>query len=171
MILSCEKKGSHSEFPERLYTLEELLKVREMLLAGYMHCLKVEGDLEFKKIAEKAIDLVKTAEYFDFLRIHIRTIKSIDGLSQLREAEATIWANKHTFANALQGAGFLIQKAQQMKDYLEGNPYYGGLAEAKAVNKRIEFLEKLHEKSKDPNIKKKVQKELKAWTDAHIGTL
>jgi len=51
-----------------------------------------------------------------------------------------------------------------MKDYTEGRLYYD-TGEIRAVNKRIEFLKALKERSKDPALKKRCEGILKAWTE------
>ena len=78
------------KFPERVYTKEEVKQARELIENGYKHELKVNGISEFVIKVEKAIKLIKTAEYYDFLRTYIRIIREIEGLSQLREEEAAI---------------------------------------------------------------------------------
>ncbi|UCF59017.1 MAG: hypothetical protein JSV15_00905 [Candidatus Bathyarchaeota archaeon] len=152
------------KFPERVYTTEETKKAVELIGKGYKHNLKVNGSQDFKNKTEEALRLIKTAEYYDFLRTYIRQIREIDGLSQLREAEVAIWANKYVVADPIEAAGFIIQKAQQMKDFIEGRLYYE-TAEMRAVEKRIEFLETLRDRSKDQTVKKKCEENLKRWTE------
>lgn len=151
-------------FPERVYTVEEVKKAMELIGKGYKHNLEVNGSPDFRNKAEEALELIKTAEYYDFLRTYIRQIREIDGLSQLREAEVTIWANKYAVADPIEAAGFIIQKAQQMKDFIEGKLYYE-TAEVRAVKKRIEFLETLRDRSKDQAVKKECEENLKRWTE------
>ncbi|TEU05985.1 hypothetical protein E3I90_03230 [Candidatus Bathyarchaeota archaeon] len=151
-------------FPERVYTVEEVKKAMELIGKGYKHNLEVNGSPDFRNKAEEALELIKTAEYYDFLRTYIRQIREIDGLSQLREAEAAIWANKYAVADPIEAAGFIIQKAQQMKDFIEGRLYYE-TAEVRAVKKRIEFLETLRDRSKDQAVKKECEENLKRWTE------
>jgi hypothetical protein len=157
-------KERQMEFPERVYTKSEVKKAKALLDKGYKHKLMIEGNQDFKDKVKDALKLVKTADYYDFLRTYIRRIVEIDGLSQLREAEAAIWANMYAIADSVEAAGFFIQKAQQMKDYLEGKLYYE-TGEIRAVNKRIEFMETLKEKSTDEAIKRRCEKLLKAWTE------
>ena len=151
-------------FPERVYTAEEVKKATELIGKGHKHNLEVNGSPDFRDKAEEALELIKTAEYYDFLRTYIRQIREIDGLSQLREAEVTIWANKYAVADPIEAAGFIIQKAQQMKDFIEGRLYYE-TAEVRAVEKRIEFLETLRDRSKDQAVKKECEESLKRWTE------
>lgn len=151
-------------FPERVYTVEEVKKALELIGKGYKHNLEVNGSPDFRSKTEEALELIKTAEYYDFLRTYIRQIREIDGLSQLREAEAAIWANKYAVADPIEAAGFIIQKAQQMKDFIEGRLYYE-TAEVRAVKKRIEFLETLRDRSKDQAVKKECEENLKRWTE------
>ncbi|MEA2089545.1 MAG: hypothetical protein U9O89_02140 [Thermoproteota archaeon] len=152
------------KFPERVYTTEEVEKARRLVEKGYRHRLTVEGSTDFKQKVKKALNLVKTARYHDFLRTYIRSIVEIDGLSQLREGKAAIWANKYTVNDPVEAAGFLVQKAFQMKNFLEGKIYYGGEAEKRAVQKRIEFLQEL-KKSGNTRIKRRCEESLKRWTE------
>jgi hypothetical protein len=152
------------KFPERIYTKREVEKARMLIRKGYQHCLTVEGSVNFRQKVKKALDLIEITGYADFLRKYIRSVVEIDGLSQLRQEKATIWANKYAINNIIEAAGFLIQKAFQMKEYLEGKVYYGGEAERRAVQKRVEFLKKLL-KSGAPITKKKCKESLKRWTE------
>jgi hypothetical protein len=115
---------------------------------------------------KETLDLIKTAGYYDFLRAYIRDIVEIEGFSQLREAEVAIWANKELLQDSVDAASFFIQKAQQMKDFLEDKPYYGGSGEISAVNKRLEFLETLKNKSKEPNVKQRCEEILKNYAES-----
>lgn len=151
-------------FPERVYTVEEVKKARELIEKGYKHRLKVVGSPDFRSKAKEALKLIWTAKYYDFLRTYIRQIREIDGLSQLREAEAAIWANKYAVADPVEAAGFIIQKAQQMKGFIEGKLYYEK-GEIKAVEKRIEFLEMLRDRSKNQAVKKKCEEALERWAE------
>jgi len=151
-------------FPNRVYTTEEVERARELIKKGHKHHLKIEGSQEFQQKVKEALNLVKTAQYYDFLRTYIKQIIEIDGFSQLRESEIAIWANKYTVEDSIEGAGFLIQKAHQMKDYIEGKLYYDK-GEINVVKKRIQFLETLKNKSKNQTIKKKCEESLKRWTE------
>jgi hypothetical protein len=152
------------KFPERVYTKDEVQRARILIEQGYKHELRVKGSRDFESKVEKALELIKMANYYDFLRTYIREIVEIDGLSQLRESEVAIWVNKYSVTDPVEAAGFLIQKAQQMKDYTEGRLYYDR-GEIRAVNKRIEFLETLKERSTDQALKKRCEEILKAWTE------
>jgi len=152
------------EFPKRIYTAEEVERARELIKKGHKHRLKVKGTPDFKEKAKEALNLIRTAQYYDFLRTYIKQIMEIDGFSQLRESESVIWANNYTVDDPIEGAGFLIQKAHQMKDYLEGRPYYDK-AEMNAVRKRIQFLETLKDKSKNQLLRRKCEKSLQRWTE------
>ena len=152
------------KFPKRVYTVEEVKKAREFIAKGFKHRLKVVGSPDFKSKAKEALKLIRTAKYYDFLRTYIRQIREIDGLSQLREAEAAIWANKYAVDDPVEAAGFIIQKAQQMKDFIEGKLYYDK-GENKAVEKRIEFLETLRDRSRNQAVKKKCEENLKRWAE------
>jgi len=152
------------DFPERVYTKEEVKQARELIKKGYKHELKAKGSPEFVAKVEKALKLIKTAGYYEFLRTYIRVIREIEGLSQLREEEAAIWFNVKALDDPIDDAGFIIQKTQQMKDFIEGRLYYE-TAEIKAVNKRIEFVEALRDKTDNPDIKKRCTENLKRWKD------
>jgi hypothetical protein len=153
-------------YPKRVYTVDEVEKARALTKQGWKHRLNVKGSEEFKQKVKEALKLVKTAGYCDFLRTYIRDIVEIEGFSQLREAEIAIWANKELLSDPVDASSFFIQKAQQMKDFLEGRPYYGGQGEMSAVNKRLEFLEALKTKSRQQNIKKRCEELLKNWADS-----
>ncbi|UCE28569.1 MAG: hypothetical protein JSV85_04620 [Candidatus Bathyarchaeota archaeon] len=152
------------KFPERVYTIQEVKKAMELIEKGYKHDLEVNGSPDFKSKTEEALKLIKTAEFYDFLRTYVRQIREISGLSQLREAEVTIWANSYVVADPIEAAGFIIQKAQQMKDFLEGRLYYE-MGETKAVEKRMEFLRTLRDRSVNQAVKKKCEENLKRWSE------
>jgi predicted transcriptional regulator len=152
-------------FPDRVYTKEEVEKARSLIAKGYKHDLKVDGSQEFVGKVGKALSLIKSAGYYDFVRTYIRTIRELtDGLSQLRQEEVAIWFNVKALDDPVDDAGFIIQKTQQMKDFVEGKLYYE-TAEAKAVDKRLEFVEALRDKTADPDIKKRCEENLKRWKD------
>jgi hypothetical protein len=154
------------EFPRRVYTGEEVKKAKEMIDKGHKHRIGVRGGQVFKQKVKQALGLVKAAGYYDFLRTYIRGIIEIDGLTQLREAEAAIWANKYAVENPVDGASLFIQKANHMKEYLEGKIYYGGGAEKRSVEKRIEFLETLKEKSTEEGVREECKRLLKSWSES-----
>ena len=154
------------EFPKRIYTGEEVKKAKELIDEGYKHRLRVKGSLNFKQKVKQVIKLVKTAGYYDFLRTYIRRIIEIDGLTQLREAEAAIWANKYAVENPVDAASLFVQKANHMKEYLEGKLYYGGEAEKRSVEKRIEFLEVLKRKSQEKEVREECERLLKFWSES-----
>jgi len=153
-------------FPERIYTVKEVEKARELIQSGYRHRLTIKGTKVFKQKVRQALKLVKTAGYYDFLRTYIRNIIEIGGLTQLREADAAIWANKYAVKNPVDAASLFIQKAHHMKEYIEGKLYFGGEAEARSVKKRIEFLEKLKEKSRNKKVKEECERLLKSWSES-----
>jgi hypothetical protein len=152
------------DFPERVYTKEEVKQARELIEKGYKHDLKAKGSQNFVAKVEEALQLIKISGYYDFLRTYIRVIREITGLSQLREQEAAIWFNVKALDDPIDDAGFIIQKTQQMKDFIEGRLYYE-TAEIRAVNKRIEFLENLRDKTDDPAVKSKCEEQLKRWKE------
>lgn len=153
------------EFPERIYTNDEVEKAGELVREGYKHRLRVEGGPVFEKKVGKALELVRVAGYYDFLRTYIRSIVEIDGVTQLREADAAIWANEYVVQNPVDGASLFIQKANQMKEYLERKSYLGGVAEERSVEKRIEFLKALKKKSEEKEVKEECEKLLRSWTE------
>lgn len=156
------------DFPIRIYTDEEVKRAKELVDQGYKHRLTVKGSLDFKRKARQALELVRTAGFYDFLRTYIRNVAEIDGLTQLREADAAIWANKYAVENPVDAASLFLQKANQMKEYLEGKLYYGGAAEKRFVEKRIEFLEALKSKSKDREVIAECEKLLRLWRESSL---
>ena len=156
------------EFPERVYTKNEVKKAKELIDKGYKHRLTTKGTKEFKQKVRDALKLVKTAGYYDFLKTYIRSIIEIDGLTQLRESEAAIWANKYAVKNPVDAASFFIQKAYHMKEYLEGKLYYGGEAEKRSCEERIHFLEVLKKKTRKKEIKKECERLLNLWSESYL---
>ncbi len=157
------------KFPERVYTAEEVKTAKELIDKGYKHRLTVKGSLNFKQKVSQTLKLVKTAGYYEFLRTYIKQIIEIDGLTQLRETEAAIWANKFAVENPVDAASLFIQKTNQMKEYIEGELYYGGTAEKRSVEKRIEFLESLKNKSEKKEVKEECERLLKMWEDSSLA--
>jgi len=155
------------DFPGRIYTDEEVKKARELLEKGYKHTLTCSGTQAFKQKVRKALELVKVADYYDFLRTCIRSIKEVDGLTQLRQAEATIWANIYAVEDPVDAASLFVQKANSMKEFLEGKLYYGGAAEKRSDEKRIEFLKVLETKSQEKRVKEECERILKLWRDSY----
>ena len=152
------------DFPERVYTKEEVKKAKELIDQGYKHDLEAKGSSEFVGRVNKALELIEAAGYCDFVRTYIRTIREITGLSQLREEEAAIWFNIKALDDPIDDAGFIIQKTQQMKEFIEGKLYYE-TAEIKAVNKRLEFVKNLRDRTDDPAIKKKCEENIERWNE------
>ena len=157
------------KFPERVYTAEEVKTAKELIDKGYKHRLTVKGSPNFKQKVSQTLKLVKTAGYYEFLRTYIKQIIEIDGLTQLRETEAAIWANKFAVENPVDAASLFIQKTNQMKEYIEGELYYGGTAEKRSVEKRIEFLESLKNKSEKKEVKEECKRLLKMWEDSSLA--
>ncbi|MEM3041064.1 MAG: hypothetical protein QXG97_03450 [Nitrososphaerota archaeon] len=153
-------------FPDRVYTGEEVRLAKSLIDKGYRHRLQILGSPVFKAKTREAVKLVKTAGYFEFLRTYIRSIREVEGLSQLREAEASIWANIYTVEDAVDAAGFFVQKAYQMKAYVEGRIYYGHQGETESVDSRMTFLKTLRERSKDPRIREVCESRLKSWDES-----
>jgi len=154
-------------FPERVYSQDEVDKARELIRKGYKHALKIEGSPKFKDRMRHVIELIKTADYYEFLRSYIREIVEIGGFSQLHEADAAIWANMSTLVDLVDAASYVVQKAQQMKDYIEGNLYYG-IGEMPAMEKRLEFIKALKTKTSNEAIRKRCEQLLREWEDTKI---
>jgi hypothetical protein len=138
-------------FPERVYTTEEVKNAKTLVDQGYKHNLTVEGTPEFTQ------------------KVNIRKIREIDGITQLRETEVAIWASKFAVENPVDAASLFIQKAYQMKEYLEGELYYGGNAEKRSVAKRIEFLQTLKEKTAAKDVKEECERLLEMWKDSSLA--
>ena len=155
-------------FPDRVYTTEEVKAAKTLVDRGYKHDLIVEGTPDFRKQVNQVLELIKTAGYYDFLQSYIRKIMEIDGITQLRETEVVIWANKFAVENPVDAASLFIQKAFAMKEYLEGELYYGGNAEKRSVAKRIEFLKTLKDKASDKDVKEECERLLELWKDSSL---
>ena len=156
-------------FPERVYTSEEVKDAKALVDQGYKHHLIVEGTPEFRKQVNQVLELIKTAGFHDFLQSYIRMIMEIDGITQLRETEVAIWANKFAVENPVDAASLFIQKAYAMKEYLDGELYYGGSAEKRTVAKRIEFLQTLNDKTTDKDVKAECERLLEMWKDSSLA--
>jgi hypothetical protein len=157
------------EFPETIYTGQEVKIAKNLIDEGYKHDLTVEGGAHFKEKVNQAIELIKQADHYDFLRSYIRKIIEMDGITQLRETEAAIWANKFAVENPVDASSLIIQKAYHMKEYLEGILYYGGNAERRTVAKRVEFLETLKNKSTAKEIKDECERLLELWKESSLA--
>ena len=158
-----------TDFPERVYTAEEVKTAKELVDQGYKHNLTVEGSASFKEKTNQALELLKTTGYLDFFRSYIRKIMEIDGITQLRETEVAIWANQFAVENPVDAASLFVQKAFTMKEYLDGNLYYGGNAEKRSVEKRMRFLMELKEKSNDENVKEECERLLQMWKTSSLA--
>jgi hypothetical protein len=156
------------EFPRRVYTKEEVRRAKALIDKGYKHRIGIRGSADFTQKARKALALVKTAGYYDFLRMYIRSIKQIEGLTQLRQAEASIWANGYALENLVDAASVLVQRANNMREYLEGKLYYGGTAEKRSDEKRIEFLKALKKKTREKEVAQECEKLLRMWKESSL---
>lgn len=157
------------EFPERIYTTEEVKEANRFLEKGYRHRVEVKGSPLFTQKVQRSLGLIEVAGYSDFLRTYIRKIEEIDGLTQLRQADASIWANRYAVENPVDLASVFIQKANAMKEYLEGKLYYGGEAEKRSVEKRKEFLETLKNKAKEKEIVEECEHLLNMWSESSLA--
>ena len=155
-------------FPARIYTEAEVKQVRDLIDKGYKHHLRVKGSAPFRQKVKETIALTKTAGYYDFFRTYIRSIEEIDGLTQLRQSEAKLWANKYAVKNTVDAASLFIQKAGHMKEYLEGTLYYGGQAERRSDEKRIEFLEALKGRSHEKEVVEECERLIKMWKESSL---
>jgi hypothetical protein len=156
-------------FPERVYTSKEHEAAKALVDKGYKHTVTVEGSPSFTEKVQQTLKLIETAGFNDFFRTYIRKIMEIDGLTQLRETEVAIWANKFAVENPVDAASLFIQKANIMKEYLDGELYYGGNAEKRTVQKRIEFLETLKSKSTDTSVQEECVRLLEMWKDSALS--
>ncbi|MDQ1280092.1 MAG: hypothetical protein QG670_1354 [Thermoproteota archaeon] len=154
-------------FPKRIYTLEEFTKARKCVEEGYRHRLRIVGSTVFKDRVDKMLKLIRKAGYYNYLRTYIRQIIEIDGVSQLREAEATIWLNSFTIKEAVEGARLIVQKTEQMKDYLSGEKYYER-GELQTINKSVEFLKTLVKKRLNKEVRRSCEEVIKLWTKETI---
>ncbi|MDH5794266.1 MAG: hypothetical protein OEZ18_06875 [Candidatus Bathyarchaeota archaeon] len=154
------------EFPKRVYTDEEVKKAKDLIDKGYKHRLRVKGSPNFTEKVKQALKLVKNAGYYEFLRTYIRRIIEIDGFTQLREAEAAIWANKYAVENPVDAASLFIQKSNHMKEFIEGKLYFGGEAEKRSVEKRIEFLKALKRKTRKKEVRDECERLLSSWSES-----
>lgn len=157
------------EFPKRVYTEAEHKIAKELIDEGYKQRLAVEGSLDFRQKVYRALELVKIADYYEFLRTYIRKIIEIDGITQLRETEVAIWANKFSVENPVDAASLLVQKTYHMKQYIDGEIYYGGTSEKQSVEKRMEFLETLKSKSSEQKVKDECERLLQMWKDSSLA--
>jgi len=157
------------EFPERVYTQDEHKTAKQLIDNGYKHRLAVEGSLDFRQKVYRALELVKIADYYEFLRTYIKKIIEIDGITQLRETEVAIWANKFAVENPVDAASLFVQKSYHMKQYIDGYLYYGGTSEKLTVEKRIEFLEALKNKTDEKEIKDECERLLKMWEESSLA--
>jgi len=156
------------EFPRRVYTTEEVKKAKELVDKGYKHHTVIKGNPSFQQKVKQALELVKTAGYHDFLSTYIREIEEIDGLTQLRNSDAAIWANKYAVENPVDAASLFIQKANHMKEYIELKHYYSGEAEKRSVTKRMEFLETLKNRSQEKEVVEECERLLKLWRESSL---
>ena len=137
------------------------------MAGGHKHRLRVVGTPEFKRKVGKILALIKVAGYYDFLRTYIRRVSEVDGVSQLREADAAIWLNVYVVEDPFEGVRFVVQKAEQMRDYLDGKLYYIA-GELSAVRRSIVFLEKLRDSVRDEGLRVRCEEVLKRWTEERV---
>jgi len=142
------------EFPEKLITEEDIRKALELIKAGYRHEITVEGSADFVEAVREALGLVDLAGYGDLVRAYIRAVVQVEGFSQLRPEEAMVWLSTEAVKNPVLAASFLVQKAVQMKNYLEGRPFYGHACEMETAKVRYKFIRTLKERCQDERVKK-----------------
>lgn len=155
-------------FPEKVFTGREVKAARALVEQGYRHNLAVNGQSDFTWKVKEALEYIKTAGYYDYLQTYIREIVEIDGMTQLRQAEVAIWANKFAVDNPIDAASLFIQKAFSMQEYLQGKLYYGGVAEKRSVAKRMEFLEALKEKTDSKEVREECERLLSLWRESSV---
>ena len=157
------------EFPEKVYTEKEHKLAKDLIDKGFKHRLAVEGSLDFRQKVYQALELVKIADYYEFLRTYIRKIIEIDGITQLRETEVAIWANKFAVENPVDAASLFVQKTYHMKQYIDGEIYYGGASEKRTVEKRMEFLETLKNKTQEQEVIDECERLLQMWKESSLA--
>jgi len=157
------------EFPEKVYTEQEHKLAKDLIDKGFKHRLAVEGSLDFRQKVYQALELVKIADYYEFLRTYIRKIIEIDGITQLRETEVAIWANKFAVENPVDAASLFVQKTYHMKQYIDGEIYYGGASEKRTVEKRMEFLETLKNKTHEQEVIDECERLLQMWKESSLA--
>lgn len=157
------------DFPERIYTAEEHRLAKELTDKGHKHRLSVDGSLDFRQKVYRTLELVKIAGAYEFLRTYIKKIIEIDGLTQLRETEAAIWANGFAVENPVDAASLFVQKTHQMKQYIDGEVYYGGASEKFSVEKRMEFLEVLRNVSQEKEVREECDRLLQMWKESSLA--
>ncbi|MEM1544312.1 MAG: hypothetical protein QW804_05025 [Candidatus Bathyarchaeia archaeon] len=128
--------------------------------------LRVEGSPDFRARVHEALKLVRVAGYYDFLRTHIKCIREIDGLTQLRVSEATIWANKYAVENPVDAASRFVQEAHYVQMHLEGRQLHEGMLEYLSFEKRIEFLKRLMERSRSQEVKRECERLIRMWDES-----
>jgi hypothetical protein len=161
-------KAAFLRFPDRIYTEDEVKQAKTIVDQGYKHQVQIIGSPDFKTKVKEALELVKVAGFDEFFRTYIRSIKEIDGLTQLRQAEAAIWANTYAVENEVDAASLFVQKANHMREYLEGKLYYGGEAERRSFEKRREFLEVLKKKSHEKDVTEECERLLQMWKEGSL---
>ncbi len=143
--------------------MDEYRKAMVAIGKGHKHRLRIIGDAHFKDLVTRILDLVQVAGYEELLRTYIRQIRQIEGMSQLRETDASIWMNTVAAKDSVEGARFVVQKMFQMKAYMEGRVWYL-LGESSAVKESLEFLRMLKERLKDPELRARCDRVIDAWT-------
>lgn len=128
--------------------------------------LKIEGSPDFKEKVRRALQIVRAAGYYNFLRTYIRCIKEIDGLTQLRASESTLWTNKCAVENPVDAASRFIQKAYYMQIRLDGKHMHEGIIEFQSFEKCIEFLKKLRDESRNQDVKSDCERLIKMWEES-----
>ena len=161
------KTNNVNGFPRRIYTLDEFQKARKSVDEGHKHTLTVKGSESFKKKLETILSLIRKADCYNFLRTYIRSVSEVEGISQLREAEATIWINDYVINNPIEGARFIIQKAYQMRAYLKGEQYYIK-GEKPAIDASIAFLKKLLDRLRSDYMKDLCEESIRQWTEEFV---
>lgn len=156
------------EFPDILLSQEERLAAKTLIDGGYRHEVEVSGRPDFRLKVAEAFKVLRSAGYHDFFRSYIRRVVEVEGLSQLREPEATMWVNELKVAEPVEAARFFVQKAEQMRSYLEGLETYLGVIERRSVMKSLEFLRALLGRVGDEGLKARCRELLEEWTGSYV---
>ena len=136
---------------------------------GYKHNITVEGSAEFKEKINQVLELIKTAGYFEFFRAYIRKIMEIDGLTNFAKRKWLSGQTNLPLKTQWMRRACLCRRLISMKEYLEGELYYGGNAEKRSVAKRVEFLQVLKDKSDDKNVKEECERLLQMWKESSLA--
>ncbi|MFQ6076395.1 MAG: hypothetical protein ACE5Z5_09730 [Candidatus Bathyarchaeia archaeon] len=155
------------EFPDNLSSQEERSAAKRLIEGGYRHEVEVVGRAGLKRKVVEAFEVLRLAGYYDFFRSYIRRVVEVEGLSQLREAEATLWISNVKVEEPVEAGRFFVQKAEQMRSYLEGLDTYLGVVERRTVMKSLEFLGALRDRVGDEDVRRRCGELLEEWAESY----